>query len=81
MQRETPPRNCAFGFNVNLSFPAGQLQRFDVAGGKVLSDVVRLAPGKIEIGEIAPLPSVRADVAHAIVVRVPVLDPINLDTA
>ena len=79
MQRETGPGNRAFRFNVDLFFPAGQLQRFHVAVCKVLRDVVSLALGKIEIGEVASLPSRGTDVAHAIVERVPVLDPINLN--
>jgi hypothetical protein len=45
----------------------------------MLRDVVSLTLSKIEIDEIASLPSGRADVAHALVERSPVLDLVNLD--
>ena len=48
MQRESGPGNRTLRFNVDLLFPAGQLQRFHVAVCKVLRDVVSLTLGKIE---------------------------------
>lgn len=45
----------------------------------MLRAVVSLALGNGKIGEVASLPSLRTDIARAIVERVPVLDPVNLD--
>ena len=50
MQWETSPRNRSLCFDVDLLFPAGKLQRFDVPVGKVLGDSACLALGKIKVG-------------------------------
>ena len=80
MQRQTRSRNGTLSFNVNLFVLSSQLQRFDVASGKVLRERVSLASGKVEIREVLSLPSSGTDVAHAIGERVPILNPVNLDS-
>src|SRR5439155_15954260 len=79
MQWQASPRNRSLRFNVDLPFGPGQFQRFHVAVRQGLSDVGRLALGKINVGEVAPLPPGRADIADAVVHEATVLDPVNLD--
>src|SRR5260370_39199434 len=79
MQWQTSSRNRALCFNVDLFLLACELQRLHITIRKALSDDACLALGKVKIGEGAPPPPGRADVADTVIHVVAVLDLVNLN--